>query len=261
MARNPDSQLLVRGLTVLEAVNAKPGAITAELCQYCCLSRTSTHRILTTLVRKGFVYRDAATGGYYAANGVLKLARGYDAAAQLAEFAREELAAAAATVLWPLSLSIREDLAMRVASSTDHVSPFVVEKLVPGERIPMLQCSAGLAWLATQDPAERARIVDAALDQPASDRRQIRWSRGELETALAETSRTGYAVFRRPQRLTNMIGLAVPVRIGARPIAALTVRFAESALPVREGVARFLETLQRTALRLAEAGPRQTPVA
>jgi DNA-binding IclR family transcriptional regulator len=253
MQRNPDSQLLVRGLKVLEAVNARPGAITAEICQRCNLSRTSTHRILMTLARNGFVYRDASSGGFYAAHGVLNLARGYDGATQLAEIARDELAATAATVLWPLSLSIPEDIAMRVASSTDHFSPFAVERLVPGERIPMLQCSAGLAWLSTLTPSEREPLVDAALGQPAVDKRQTRWSRGQLEATLAETSRAGFAVFRRPQRLTNMIGLAVPVRSGERPTAALTVRFAESALPVREGVTRFLATLQEVALRLGEA--------
>jgi len=255
MRRNPDSQLLLRGLKVLEAVNARPGAITAELCQRCDLSRTSTHRILMTLVRNGFVYRDESTGGFFAAHGVVNLARGYDSAAKLAELARTELAAAAATVLWPLSLSIPDELAMRVASSTDHVSPFAVEKLVPGERIPMLQCSAGLAWLAMLEPAERAPIVEAALGQPPCDDRHTRWSRADLENTLAESSRAGYAVYRRPQRLTPMIGLAVPVRIGERPTAALTVRFAESALPIRDGIARFLQTLQRTAQRLAEASP------
>jgi IclR family mhp operon transcriptional activator len=253
MQRNPDSQLLVRGLKVLEAVNARPGAITAEICQRCDLSRTSTHRILMTLVRNGFVYREASSGGFYAAHGVLNLARGYDRAAQLAELARDELAATAATVLWPLSLSIPEHLAMRVASSTDHFSPFAVERLVPGERIPMLQCSAGLMWLATLDPDERAPLVEAALEQPAVDSKQTRWSRGQLETTLAETSRAGFAVFRRPQRLTHMVGLAVPVRSGERPTAALTVRFAESALPVRDGIARFLATLQAAARRLGEA--------
>ena len=167
MRRNPDSQLLVRGLKVLEAVNARPGAITAELCVLCELSRTSTHRILMTLVRNGFAYRDDSTGGFYAAHGVLNLARGYDGAAQLSELAHREFAATSGKVLWPLSLTIAERLTMRVASTTDHESPFAVEKLMPGTRIPVLQCAAGLAWLATVEAQERAAIVEAALAQPA----------------------------------------------------------------------------------------------
>ena len=47
-----------------------------------------------------------------------------------------------------------------------------------------------------------------------------------------------------------MVGLSVPVQIDAERSAALTVRFAESALPVKEAIVRFLPVLRGVAAKI-----------
>lgn len=253
MQARSEVQSLLRGLKVIEVINERPGARTAEIAVRCGIPRTSAHRMLTTLVKSGFVYRDDATGGYFAAHGVLRLSRGFDPAAQLAEIARGQLAAIAPQIAWPLHLSVPEQLCMRVQVATDHVSPFAVEKLLPGHRLPVLQCAAGLAYLASVKDDERAPIVEAALRQPCERPNQTRWTRPMLEAKIAETQRAGYALFKWPQRVTNMVGLSVPIFIDGRPQAALSVRFAETAVPVNVAISRFLPQLTTAASRLRDA--------
>ncbi len=239
-------QSLIRGLQVLEAVNRKPGLVTAEIAVACNLPRTTTHRALTTLTQHGFVRRDEWTLGYLPTGRVLQLAAGFDPTARLTETARSVLEEMTTVVNWPMHFSMPDHFDMRIRASTDRMTPLAVQKLKPGQAIPVLQCAAGLAWLASQPECERNKIVDATIPAPG----EVMWKRPQLESTLVETQRRGYALFRRPQRYSAMIGLSVPVRIGGHVDAALSVRFAERALPVAAAREKFLPHLVAAAARL-----------
>jgi IclR family mhp operon transcriptional activator len=253
LERSADGQSLQRGFAIVEIVNRHPGSCAASIASRCGIPRSSAQRILAVLMRLGFVYREEATRGYFPARGVERLSCGFDATARFVEAARIEVAALAPQVAWPVYFAAFERQAMCVQAVTDHVSPFAVEKLIPGQRLPVLQCAAGLAWLSAADEAECDAVVEAALRQPLDRSSQTRWSRQALDARLAEARRAGYALFRWPQRLTCMVGLAVPVRIDGRARAALAVRFAESAIPLATAVSRFLPHLDASVERLQRA--------
>ena len=249
MDHSSDVQSLLRGLRVLEVVNALPGSCVSEIAVKCQLPRTSTHRLLNTLTHNGFARRDDRTQRYFPTQRVLHLACGFDRAAHLAERARLLLQELSGSISWPMHFSTQDHLTMQIGASTDHVSPLAVEKLLPGQRIPLLQCAAGLAWLASQPGEERRKIVEAEI----AKRGEVVWNRPQLESALLETQRRGFAVFRRPQRCTVMVGLSVPVRIEGEVQAALSVRFAESAIPISCAREKFLPALAAAATRLSDA--------
>lgn len=253
----PEVQALLKGIAVLEVLNDRPGARVAEIAQRCRLPRTTIHRLLLTLRKCGLVTRDDATEGFFVTSGVLRLSHGFDPMARLAELSRPRLLELAREVSWPLHLTGPEELSMRVHVSTDHLSPLAVEKLLPGQCIPILQCAAGLAYLAHQPQEMRTELVDAALNVPRREAGQVAWTRPALEAALSQARECGYALFRRPQRLTEMVGLAVPIASRGEVRAALSVRFAQKAVPVQEGIKRFLPGLQKLSATLSsqwEAG-------
>jgi IclR family mhp operon transcriptional activator len=249
MERQSDVQSLLRGLMVLEEVNHRPGAVAMDIAVACNLPYTTAHRVLRTLTANGFLRREEGSGRYAPASRVLQLANGYDVQEHLTARAQAELKDLTSDVQWPMHFAIRNELAMQIRASTDRFSPLAVQKLMPGQSIPVLQCAAGLAWLAAQPTEDRDGILDAAMAEPG----EIAWSRTQIEKAIATTQQRGYAIFRRPQRFTTMVGLSVPIRVNGAVNAALSVRFAESALQVAAACDRFLPRLRAAAARLGSA--------
>ncbi len=249
MEHRSDVQSLGRGLRILEVVNEHPGSSTAELALACKLPRTTTHRLLVTLAQQGFVRRDEWTQRYLPTSRVLRLVSGFDLTARLTERAQSVLNGMKTSLDWPMNVSTRDQLLMRVRASTDRLNPLAVHKLRPGAGIPLLQCAAGLAWLAAQPAAEREQIIEDAIPQPA----EVPWRRSDLERALGETERRGFAVFRRPQRFSALVGISVPVRIDGRVDAALSVQFAERAISVNAACERFLPHLNAAAAALGDS--------
>lgn len=249
-------QSLLKGLRIIEAINHSPGLILAQIAASCGLPRTTAHRALRTLEQSGFIYREASTARYYPHRRVLGLSCGFDALAQVTALVREQFDEIAQQVAWPLHFStpmLDTDLPqMHVQASTDFVSPLAVEKLLPGKSIPLLQCAAGLAWLSTVAPSERAPIIERAIRGPFEQSSQTRWTASALEEKLQKARERGYAEFCWPGRHTDLVGLSVPVQVDERRSAALSVRFAGTAVPVRDAVARFVPLLRTVANRVSE---------
>ena len=254
LGQTPDGvQVLRRGLQVLQVVNGQPGLCTAQIAAACGLARTTTQRILNTLHNDGFLRRDPSTRTYVPSHRVLSLSCGFDRTALVTERAADALQQRAPRILWPMHFTTRDGRAMVVRASTDQSSPLAVHKLLPGIRIPLLQCSAGLAWLASQPEAARGPVLEDALRDPG----EVTWDRPRLEEALHYAESHGHAVFRRPQRVSAMIGLSVPVSLGEFGTAAISVRFAEKAVSLKEAEERFVPELLACAAQVREAAAAQ----
>jgi IclR family mhp operon transcriptional activator len=249
-----ETKSLLKGLRIIEAVNQWPGMILAHIALRCGLPRTTTHRTLRTLEQNGFVYRDEATGRFFPYRRVLALSSGFDPLARATALVRDQFADLGPQVGWPMHFATPlldvETPQMQIEASTDFVSPLAVEKLLPGKSIPLLQCAAGIAWLSAMPQAIRAPIIDRAISARCERPAQKRWTRPALEETLGEARRRGFADFYWLCRHTNMVGLSVPVQVTAETSAALTVRFAESAIPVKAAIARFLPVLRAVSAKV-----------
>ncbi|MGE3666936.1 MAG: hypothetical protein AB7G51_09985, partial [Steroidobacteraceae bacterium] len=71
--------------------------------------------------------------------------------------------------------------------------------------------------------------------------------RTEVHKILADTRTQGYASAVRPRRVTDEITMAVPVQLEDRVLAAVSVRFSGTAVPMKLAVERFLPKLRETA--------------
>jgi DNA-binding IclR family transcriptional regulator len=147
---------------------------------------------------------------------------------------------------------VPDGLALRLQASTDHLSALALEKLNPRHRLPILQCAAGITWIGSRSRAESEKVMSAALAAPERDSAGTSWTPHMLRKALENTRRDGYSMLRRARRLTNMVALSVVVRSGGAPAAAISVRLAESAVPVGAGNLRFAPALSALARRLEQ---------
>jgi IclR family mhp operon transcriptional activator len=153
--------------------------------------------------------------------------------------------------VWSIAIATLSGSTMLVRQTTDHRSPLAVEKRGPGFRVSILGSASGIAYLAWCPKEQRDALLDLLAkskrteDQPAANRKKV-------NDLLLETRKRGYAVWRRPRRVSDELSLSVPILAGERLLASLTIRFSSTAVPEAEAIQRFIPRLRSTAQRIGE---------
>jgi IclR family mhp operon transcriptional activator len=257
---------LLRGLEVLHVLNQQNGATVSEVATAIDLPRTTTYRILETLCHAGYAYRAASDERYRLTILVRGLSDGFDDEAWVTQIARPYMYELCNELVWPVAIATLSGSTMMIRQTTDHRSPLAVEKRGPGFRVAILGSASGLAYLAWCPPEQREALLDLLAkskrpeDQAAQNRRKV-------SDTLTETRKRGYALWRRPRRVSDELSLSVPILTeGDRLLATLTIRFSSTAVPEAEAVQRFIPRLRAVAQRIghdfAEQNERQAlPIA
>jgi IclR family mhp operon transcriptional activator len=232
-------------------LNIRNGATVSEFAQQIRLPRTTTYRILETLTHAGYVYRDAADDRYRLTIMVHKLADGFDDDAWVTQIARPCIDELGNEVLWPIALTSLSGTQMLVRETTDHRSPLAVERISAGMRLPMLTTAAGRVHLAFCPSQQRESIMEI-LKRSTADADKLAHNRAELDKILEDTRSRGYASAVHPRRISDEITMAVPVLVDERVLAAVVIRFAEKAVPLKLAVERFVPKLRETAQRIRQ---------
>jgi IclR family mhp operon transcriptional activator len=237
---------LTRGLDALTILNLHDGATVSEVAHEISLPRTTVYRILETLCASGFVYRDSADERYRLTILVRGLSEGFDDEAWVKQIAKPLIHHLCKEIVWPVSIATLSGTKMMLREATDHSTPLAVERYSAGFQLPLLTSTAGRVYLANCPPAQRDALIEILArshkeeDKPARDR-------GDLLRALAEIKAHGFATATRTRRLLDELTVSVPVPMGERTLAALTVRFNASNLPLKVGLERLLPKLRQCA--------------
>lgn len=254
--RPAPAQVLLRGLSVIEALNRRPISTVEQLAVATGLPKPTVVRMLNLLVMEAYVQRLPKRRGYRLDERVLTLSAGYRSPDAIVRVAGSILADFTATHKWPVSLATLDVDTMRVRVSTQQSSPFSTpdDQRRIARRVPMLSSAHGRAYLAFCSDDEREIIV-ALLgastrkdDLPARDPRF-------LANLLRATRRAGYAVSP-PLAGDPAIGLSVPVLQGSRVLASVSLRYLGKAISEAEVARRYLQPLRGAARAIAEAAPR-----
>ena len=242
-ARRPTRPIrsLSRGLEVLAELNRRERAPIHTLSSAVRLPRTTTFRILETLRLAGFVQRDAHDDCYRPTVRVRALADGFDDEAMIAHVARGHLQELAAAIVWPIDIATPAGSAMLVRE-TSH-SPLALEPSNAGDRIPMLTSAAGRAFLAFAGASQRESVLDA-LARAASAEERLARDRPEIERIIQDTRAQGFGLSQRARRISHELSLALPIKAGERVLGTLSVRFAATAVSLRNAVEQFLPKMR-----------------
>jgi len=243
---------LIRGLDALTVLNLRNGATVSEVAQEIRLPRTTTYRILETLSHAGFVYRDATDDRYRLTIMVRGLSDGYDDEAWVTQIARPFIHDLGKDIVWPVAIASLSGTTMMVRESTDHRSPLAVERYSAGFRVPLLLSSSGRVYLAFSPPTQRESLLDI-LSRSNKVEDALARSRPELMKLLNDVRMQGYASAVRPRRVSDEISMAVPILIDDRVLAAVSIRFSGTAVPLKLGVERFLPKLRETAKKIRQS--------
>jgi IclR family mhp operon transcriptional activator len=243
---------LMRGLDALTILNLRDGATVSEVAHEIRLPRTTVYRILETLCNSGFVYRDHADERYRLTILVKGLSGGFDDEAWVNQIARPIIYGLCSEIVWPVSVATLSGTKMMLREATDHSTPLAIERYSAGFQLPLLASAAGRAFLANCAPAQRDTLIDILARSNKEEDRPAR-DRDELLRTLAEIRSLGYATLTRTRRLVDEYAISVPVPLNDHTMAALTVRFIASALPLKTGVERFLPKLRLCAAKISNA--------
>jgi len=153
--------------------------------------------------------------------------------------------------MWPVAFASLSGTQMLVRETTDHRSPLAIERFSPGVRLPLLTTAAGRAHLAFC-PAEQRESLLEILRRSTHEVDKLAHNRAELDKTLEDTREKGYASAVHTKRVSDEISMAVPIVVENQVLAAVVVRFAETAVPFKIAVERFIPRLRDAAQRIKQ---------
>lgn len=241
---------LTRGLEALAVLNLRNGASVSEVAQEIRLPRTTVYRILETLCECGFAFRDDADDRYRLTETVRKLSDEFQDEPWIRDIAGPMLHQLGQEIAWPLALSTPGGNNMVIRTCTDHHSPLTTDRVSAGWRFSLLTSASGRAYLSHCPEHERAALLDAIAGSNVPEARLAR-NAAELARIFTEVRTQGYASAATSRRSSDDMTIAVAAGDGERVIAALSIRIAAVAMPLKTAVERYLGPLRACASAIA----------
>jgi IclR family mhp operon transcriptional activator len=151
---------------------------------------------------------------------------------------------------------------MEILETTRRKSPYVINRLAIGFRIPVLLSGLGRAWLAFCPDEERQSIVaDLVASNEAFDR--TAQNPAFIDALVTETRAKGYGIradgysVRRSVVEDKTSGIALPIYLEGRIVACINLVWVLTAFDERAFVGRYLPELRAAADSIQQRLERQ----
>lgn len=225
---------LARGLRVLQYLNTVSEATPVEIGQNLDLPRPTVHRILDTLIERGWVYQSRSTGAFRLTREVRRLDQVPACATSIETLVRPVLAKLTNEIAWPSSLALRDRDAMVICGSTHRESALSDADII-GHHRPMLESALGRAYLSHCPEIERHAILQSlrASSEPTAHRAHDEPFLADLiETGLRDGVNTCRDGIR-----SGTAAIAAPITFGGGVLACINIVWLAEAMPFEEAVA------------------------
>ena len=241
-------QSVDRAIDLLEALASADGEVSiTALAARTKLHVSTVHRLLATLLRRGYVRQNPDTSRYYAGAKLSTLAEGRSRFNELRLAARPLLNALVEATRETANLSVLDDTAavyIETAASPQVVRLFTVV----GNRVPLHATGAGKALLASLPLPKREALLERTELRPHTAKTLV--DRASLARALDETRERGYAIDDEEYD-EGVRCVAVTVGPIGAPIAALSISGPANRL-TKQRCVEFVPQMRRAATELAE---------
>ncbi len=241
---------VTRAIDLLEAAGDLGWAKVGELATYTGIDRGTLYRLIHTLELKGYLARRAEDGAVSLTEHILQLGDGVrhqDVAIQVMPQALRELTE---QVIWPSDFATLEAGQMVIQASSHKHSPVSVHRRLVGKTRSVLRSALGLAYLSSLNRANLRGTLEILRRVGTLDGEDL-VILPKIERRLEELHRRGYA-FSEGLVERNISAIALPVRLGRKPIGAVNIVFFRSALTPAEAASVCLKPLRECIAR-AEA--------
>lgn len=220
MATTTPVNALMRGLLVLEAVNAYGPAGLSEIRHHTGLPKATVLRLLESLRQAGYLTFDTDARTYQVGLRALALSNNVSYEDTLLNVARPIMARLREKLGWPSDLAVFQHDKMVILDTNRQPGVLSSNRSI-GSRVPMLASATGRAYLAARPVEERRRIIDLLRDSTDPFEKLAR-DPAAAERLLEETARRGYALSDQEFLKTNR-GAAVAVMRGADVVCVINL--------------------------------------
>lgn len=241
---------LERGLDILALLNRHNGLTVTETAEQVNLPRPTAFRLLRTLERLGYIFRDDADKKYRLTAQVRGLSHGYDQEEWLPKIARPIMVEVCKKILWPLTIVTNMGSQMLVRDSTHDISPFAMWRHRGGFKIPLLHTAAGQVYLAYCDKEIRQALIDQALSEDPQSLSRHGTTMQAFMRSIERIPTEGYATIKVPDQ--NHCAVSVPVLVSGELFCVLSVSFYPTAMTLKQASDSFVQPLKDAAQRLGK---------
>lgn len=257
-----------RCLSLIETLAQESGGLSlGELADRLGLPKSATHRMLATLLERGYVRQDAETQAYALSLRLALLAFRYLDARQLPDVAQTVLEGLARETGEYCRLAVVEGAGLVWIARAQGATQGLRYDPDMGQEVVLHATATGKAWLATLPEAEALRIVSArGFRQPTHAGKRVVSGVIELRQQLMETRRRGYGLAVEEAE-AGIVALAVAFRAWDSSVAPVAGTLSVAGPVVRIRKERYEElsaALARAARDVSAVWPlhrRQRPIA
>lgn len=242
-----------RAISVMQAINSHNSLTMTEIAAESNVPYPTACRIVKTLVHEGLIERENRGRRYRPTAKVRSLASGYDGTSKLVEVAIPHIEQMTLRIGWPLTLTTHVGGSMVIGASTHSMTSLTFNNYQPGYAMPILECAAGLIFLAHCDQPIRDAIIGQLArfgDDETNNMIQLAIEGGLLDSLKAD----GYATRSYVQHTRNpgrTSSIAVPVMHDGKIEGALTVAFFSTAVDLRTAIRELTPELRDCAQRIS----------
>jgi IclR family mhp operon transcriptional activator len=238
-----DVKSLERGLQIIEALSELGWAKIGQLSIATQIDRSSTYRLVNTLIQLGYVTRRTDDGSVALAPKFAYLADSLKDDDIVTQFAWPPLFELSKDILWPSDFATLESGKVLIRLTTHKISPMSIHRGMAGKERFLVRSALGLAILSAMSAAEleaSLTIVERLGGTNAEDVRDHDTVRRLVERVREQgyASSTGLTE-------SKISAIALPVAApDGRVAGAVNIVFFRSALTTAQAADRYLEKLQ-----------------
>ncbi len=237
---------LVRGLSVLEALGGQGWVKLGSLSRSADIDRSTTYRLVDTLVRLGYLMRRREDGAVALTSKIAKIADGVHNDDIIAQRVAPFLRQLTSNVLWPSDFASLMGGVLTIQASTHRMSPMSIHRKMLGKSPTLTRSALGRAILSAMEPNE----IDAALMIARQAAPDDAYDRKTINRIVRDVRKLGYASSAGEVE-SKISAIAVPVHFHDRVVGAVNIVFFRSVMSPRAAAERYLNPL-RECVRNAE---------
>ena len=252
MREDQELRSLKRGLRVLTLLNQTDTIAITQLARQLGFPRTTTERILLTLVAEGYVQRVPDEKRYRLSAKVCSLAGGFSEDCWIVQVATPLLFKITEAIGWPLAIATASGDHTVLRSTTDPATSLWLNRRRVGAEIPLLNSSSGLVAYACAAEGERAimRELCAASSDPYN--RQRATDARMLAMLTDPVIANGFA-FQPPPNNHPEQSIAFPIFVAGKYVASLMMIYMTQAMNSATVIARYAPHLRTLADKIGTA--------
>ncbi|HEY4545304.1 MAG TPA: helix-turn-helix domain-containing protein [Pedomonas sp.] len=252
MDRGVPVRSLSRGLAVLKIINQHGAMSLMDISRTCDMPYPTASRIVQTLVLEGLIERDRRRKWYRPTGLVRSLAHGYKEKARLADVALPHIQSLTRKIGWPITISTHVGPNMVVETSTHQMTSMCYYDPEPGFSLPLLECSAGLAYLSfvSEDQFNSIMSTLRMLEVDKDEYTVELLTKGSLRQQIRAHGFSTQANVRPTPQPGKTSSISLPLLVGNAVVGTMTMTFFAASMRMAEAVSRHIADLRQAAAEI-----------